>query len=76
MAADYDFRRKPNEKGNGEVQPLYTQVVSKGTIVSKWLFRKIAETSSFTEGDWASIVIALQEKMSYYLYPFRIYLFW
>ncbi len=23
MAADYDFRRKPNEKGDGEVQPLY-----------------------------------------------------
>lgn len=49
MAADYDFRRKSNEKGNVEVQPLYTQIVSKGTIFSKRLFHKIAETSSFTE---------------------------
>ena len=23
MAADYDFRRKPNEKGDGEVPELY-----------------------------------------------------
>ena len=51
MAADYDFRRKPNEKGDGEVQPLYPRIVSKGTIDSKRLFREIAEASSFTEGD-------------------------
>ena len=35
MAADYDFRRKPNEKGDGEVQPLYPRIVSKGTIVQQ-----------------------------------------
>ena len=28
MAADYDFRRKPNEKGDGEVQPLYPLISS------------------------------------------------
>ena len=34
MAADYDFRRKPNEKGDGEVQPLYPRIVFKGTYDS------------------------------------------
>ena len=67
MAADYDFRRKPNEKGDGEVQPLYPRIVSKGTIDSKRLFREIAEASSFTEGDLAGIMVAFQEKVSYYL---------
>ena len=67
MAADYDFRRKPNEKGDGEVQPLYPRIVSKGTINSKRLFREIAEASSFTEGDLAGIMVAFQEKVSYYL---------
>ena len=61
MAADYDFRRKPNEKGDGEVQPLYPRIVSKGTIDSKRLFREIAEASSFTEGDLAGIMVAFQE---------------
>ena len=67
MAADYDFRRKPNEKGDGEVQPLYPRIVSKGTIDSKRLFHEITEASSFTEGDLAGIMVAFQEKVSYYL---------
>ena len=61
MAADYDFRRKPNEKGDGEVQPLYPRIVSKGTIDSKRLLHEI------TEGDLAGIMVAFQEKVSYYL---------
>lgn len=67
MAADYDFRRKPNENGDGELQPLYPRIVSKGTVDSKQLFREIAEASSFTEGDLAGIMVSLQEKVSYYL---------
>lgn len=47
MAADYDFRRKPNEKGDGEVQPLYPRIVSKGTIDSKRLFREMARSLFF-----------------------------
>ena len=27
MAADYDFRRKPNEKGDEELQPLYLSLI-------------------------------------------------
>ena len=67
MAADYEFRRKPNENGDGEIQPLYPRIVSKGTVDSKQLFREIAEASSFTEGDLAGIMVSLQEKVSYYL---------
>ena len=59
MAAEYDFRRKPDEKGNGELQPLYPRIVSKGTIDSKQLFREIAEASSFTEGDLEGIMVSL-----------------
>ncbi|MDD3038990.1 HU family DNA-binding protein [Bacteroides sp.] len=67
MAADYDFLRKPNKNGDGELQPLYPRIVSKGTIDSKQLFREIAGASSFTEGDLAGIMVSLQEKVSYYL---------
>lgn len=67
MAADYDFRRKPNEKGDGGLQPLYPNIVSKGTIDSKRLFYQITEASIFTEGDLTGLLVAIQEKMSYYL---------
>ena len=67
MAAEYDFRRKPDEKGNGELQPFYPRIVSKGTIDSKQLFREIAEATSFTEGDLEGIMVSLQNKVSYYL---------
>lgn len=67
MSAEYDFRRKPNEKKDGELQPLYPRIVSKGTIDSKQLFREIAEASSFTVGDLEGMVVALQEKISYYI---------
>lgn len=39
MAADYDFRRKPNEKGDEELQPLYPRIVSK-----KWFRRRSSGT--------------------------------
>ena len=32
MAAEYDFRRRPNPKGDSELQPLYPRIVNKGTI--------------------------------------------
>lgn len=32
MAAQYDFQRRPNPKGDGELQPLYPRIVYKGTI--------------------------------------------
>ena len=32
MAAEYDFQRKPNPKGDGELQPMYPRIVNKGTI--------------------------------------------
>ena len=67
MSAEYDFRRKPNEKGDDEVQPLYPRIVSKGTVDSKKLFKEIAEASTFTLGDLEGMVVALQEKISYYV---------
>ena len=30
MAAEYDFQRKPNPKGDGELQPMYPRIVNKG----------------------------------------------
>ena len=29
MAAEYDFQRKPNPKGDGELQPMYPRIVNK-----------------------------------------------
>lgn len=38
MAAQYDFQRRPNPKGDGELQPLYPRIVNKGTMTqSVWL---------------------------------------
>ena len=34
MAAEYDFRRRPNPKGDGELQPLYPRIVNK--VLLKW----------------------------------------
>lgn len=67
MPADYDFRRKPNEKGDDEVQPLYPRIVSKGTVDSEQLFREISRAATFTVADLAGIVVALQEKIAYYV---------
>lgn len=67
MSADYDFRRKPNEKGNDEVQPLYPRIVSKGTIDKKQLIREISEASTFTEGDLEGMLVAFQERIAHYV---------
>lgn len=67
MSADYDFRRKPNEKGDDELQPLYPRIVSKGTIDSERLFRDISQASTFTVGDLAGILLSIQEKIAYYI---------
>lgn len=32
MAAEYDFQRKPNPKGDGELQPMYPRIVNKGPL--------------------------------------------
>ena len=40
MATDYDFRRKPNEKGDGEVQPLYPELYPKEPLTANGYFVK------------------------------------
>lgn len=67
MSAEYDLIRRPNAKGDGELQPLYPRIVSKGTIKTKRLVREISEASSFTEGDLEGVLVALTEKISNYL---------
>lgn len=67
MAADYDLRRQPSAQGNGELQPLYPQIVSKGTIDTQHLVRDISEASSFTPGDLEGVIVSLTEKIAYYL---------
>ena len=45
MAAQYDFQRRPNPKGDGELQPLYPRIVNKGTIEMERLVQDIADMS-------------------------------
>ncbi|WP_303206897.1 DNA-binding protein [Bacteroides oleiciplenus] len=37
MAAEYDFQRRPSSKGDDELQPLYSRIVNKGTIMMERL---------------------------------------
>ncbi len=67
MAAEYDFQRKPNPKGDGELQPLYPRIVNKGTITTERLINDISQASSFTPGDIVGLLTAFEERISYYL---------
>ncbi|WP_418699059.1 HU family DNA-binding protein [Bacteroides sp.] len=67
MAAEYDFLRRPNPKGDGELQPLYPCIVNKGTIDTKRLISDISTMSSFSDGDIAGLLTAFEERISYYL---------
>ena len=68
MAAEYDFRRRPNPKGDGELQPLYPRIVNKGTIEMERLVQDIADMSSFTPGDVKGVVALLEDRISCLLY--------
>lgn len=67
MAATYDFKENPNLKGDGEKQPLYPRIVSKGTISSRDLLEAIASGSTFTVGDMEGALTELENKISTYL---------
>ena len=67
MAAAYDFQRKPNPKGDGELQPLYPRIVNRGTITTKRLVSDISQASSFTPGDIEGLLAAFEDRISYYL---------
>lgn len=67
MAAQYDFQRRPNPKGDGEPQPLYPRIVNKGTIDTEHLVRDISRMSSFSPGDINGLLAAIEERVSYYL---------
>lgn len=67
MAAEYDFQRKPNPKGDGELQPMYPRIVNKGTITVKRLVSDISQATSFTPGDVEGVLAALESRISYYL---------
>ncbi|MCI1681515.1 MAG: DNA-binding protein [Bacteroides sp.] len=67
MAIEYDFRRKPNPKGDDELQPLYPRIVSKGTITTAQLVRDISRMSTFTPGDIEGLLTAFEERISYYI---------
>ena len=67
MAAEYDFQRKPNPKGDGELQPMYPRIVNKGTITGKRLVSDISQATSFTPGDVEGVLAALESRISYYL---------
>ena len=66
MAAEYDFQRKPNPKGDGELQPLYPRIVNRGTITTKRLVSDISQASSFTPGDIEGLLAAFEDRISYY----------
>lgn len=67
MAAEYDLVRKPNEKGDGTLQPLYPRIVSKGTIDTRELIERIVKCSTFSYGDVEGVFAELTEKISDYL---------
>lgn len=67
MAANYDFQRRPNPKGDGELQPLYPCIVNKGTITTERLISDISTMSSFSDGDIAGLLAAFEERISYYI---------
>lgn len=67
MAAEYDFQRKPNPKGDGELQPLYPRIVNKGTITTERLIKDISIASSFSPGDITGLLAAFEDRISYYL---------
>lgn len=67
MAAEYDFQRRPNPKGDGELQPLYPRIVNKGTIDTERLIHDISLMSSFSPGDIKGLLAAFEERISYYL---------
>ena len=58
MAAQYDFQRRPNPKGDGELQPLYPRIVNKGTIDTERLVSDISRMSSFSPGDIHGLLAA------------------
>ena len=65
MAAEYDFQRKPNPKGDGELQPMYPRIVNKGTITGKRLVSDISQATSFTPGDVEGVLAALESRISF-----------
>ena len=67
MAAEYDFQRRPNPKGDDAVQPLYPRIVNKGTIKMERLVQDIAGMSSFTPGDVTGVMALIEDRISYYL---------
>ena len=67
MAAQYDFQRRPNPKGDGELQPLYPRIVNKGTIDTERLVSDISRMSSFSPGDIHGLLAAIEDRVSYYL---------
>lgn len=67
MAAEYDLVRKPNEKGDGTLQPLYPRIVSRGTISTSELVSEITRTSTFSHGDVEGLIAEITEKISNHL---------
>lgn len=67
MCAFYDYREKPNPKGDGEKQPIYPRIVSSGTITTKKLIQSITTKTTFTVSDLYGAITAITEEMAYYL---------
>ena len=58
--AEYDFQRKPNPKGDGELQPMYPRIVNKGTITGKRLVSDISQATSLLPEDVEECFAALK----------------
>lgn len=67
MAAQYDFKPMPGTKDNDKPQLLYPHIVNKGTITTDRLVSDISEMSSFTPGDIEGLLVAIENRISYYL---------
>ena len=67
MAAQYDFRPMPGVKDDDKTPPLFPRIVNKGTITTDRLVSDISEMSSFTPGDIQGLLVAFENRISYYL---------
>jgi len=67
MAAHYDLKPAPRRKDDDTPELLYPHIINKGTISTKQLVKDISAASTFSPGDINGLLIALEERISYYL---------
>lgn len=66
MAAEYDFREKPNPKGEQE-ELLYPRVVTKGTIKANALIQRMKRSTSIDPNEIFAVIGLLSDTIAEYI---------